>query len=178
MPASALPRRAVARVVIAFAYLVGLAALPARADDALATFFAKVFAQPLPPQPGIIKPLRRAARERAQGTQFASALFTSSNEVEKSYAPSSVMVASFYGAGERLSSHTASGERFNRFGLTAAHRTLPFGTRMMVCLAACVTVRINDRGPFVRGRSLDLAYGAARAIGLRSTGRVRVAVLG
>ena len=146
-----------------------LFAAPARADDALATFFAQVFAQPLPPQPGIIKPLRRAMRERAQGTQLANS-FQNGN--------GSTMVASFYGAGERLSSHTASGERFNRFGLTAAHRSWPFGTRVSVCYAACVTVRINDRGPFVRGRSLDLAYGAARAIGLRSTGRVRVAVLG
>src|SRR5262245_58539402 len=61
---------------------------------------------------------------------------------------------------------TASGEKFNPNGLTAAHRTLPLGTRARVCLRRCVTIRINDRGPFVRGRHLDLSRGAARAIGL------------
>ena len=73
MPASALPRRAFARVAFALACLASLASTPARADDPLATFFAQVFAQPLPPQPGIIKPLRRAVRERAQATQLAGA---------------------------------------------------------------------------------------------------------
>jgi len=70
--------------------------------------------------------------------------------------------ASWYGGGghERLSRHTASGERFDPRALTAAHRTLPFGTRVRVCRAGCVVVRINDRGPFVRGRSLDLSRAA------------------
>ena len=88
--------------------------------------------------------------------------------------------ASWYGGGERLSSHTASGERFNRGGLTAAHRSLPFGTRVSVTnvkTGASVVVRINDRGPFVGGRSLDLAHGAAQAIGLSSVGQVRMVVL-
>jgi rare lipoprotein A len=92
----------------------------------------------------------------------------------------SIVRASWYGGGERLSSRTASGERFNRGGLTAAHRTLPFGTRVSVTnpqTGASVVVRINDRGPFVRGRSLDLARGAAQAIGLRSTSAVRMVVL-
>src|SRR4051794_34988886 len=88
--------------------------------------------------------------------------------------------ASWYGGGERLSSHTASGERFNRGGLTAAHRSLPFGTRVSVTnvkTGAKVVVRINDRGPFVGGTSLDLAHGAAQAIGLSSVGQVRMVVL-
>ena len=62
---------ALTRVVIFVAIVMAFLTTPARADDALATFFAQVFAQPLPPQPGIIKPLRRAARERAQATQLA-----------------------------------------------------------------------------------------------------------
>jgi rare lipoprotein A (peptidoglycan hydrolase) len=84
------------------------------------------------------------------------------------------MVASFYGHGERLSKHTASGAVFNPHGYTAAHRSLPFGTHLRVCHHGCVTVVVNDRGPFVRGRSLDLSYGAARAIGMGSTSNISV----
>jgi rare lipoprotein A len=84
------------------------------------------------------------------------------------------MVASFYGHGERLARHTASGAVFNPHGYTAAHRSLPFGTHLRVCHHGCVTVVVNDRGPFVRGRSLDLSYGAAHAIGMGSTSSVSV----
>jgi rare lipoprotein A len=57
--------------------------------------------------------------------------------------------------------------------MTAAHRTLPFGTRLTVCHRGdCVVVRINDRGPFVRGRHIDLSPAAARAIGLEDVGQV------
>jgi rare lipoprotein A len=55
--------------------------------------------------------------------------------------------------------------------MTAAHRTLPFGTQVTVCHHGCV-VRINDRGPFVRGRHIDFTPAAARAIGLNQTGHV------
>jgi rare lipoprotein A len=86
------------------------------------------------------------------------------------------VVASFYGHGEALSSHTASGARFNPIGLTCAHRTLPFGSRLKVCKnGSCVVVTVNDRGPFVGGRSLDLSWGAAKRIGLHSTSTVSVA---
>lgn len=84
------------------------------------------------------------------------------------------MVASFYGHGERLSRHTASGAVFNPHGYTAAHRTYPFGTVLRVCHRGCVNVTVNDRGPFVRGRNLDLSYGAARAIGMGSTSSISV----
>ena len=84
------------------------------------------------------------------------------------------MVASFYGHGERLSRHTASGAVFNPHAYTAAHRTLPFGTHLRVCHRGCVNVVVNDRGPFVRGRHLDLSYGAARAIGMGSTSSITV----
>lgn len=79
-------------------------------------------------------------------------------------------VASWYGS--ESGNQTASGERFNPNGMTAAHRSLPFGTRLRVCHRGCVTVRINDRGPFIRGRCLDLSRGAARAIGMSGTARV------
>ena len=68
---------------------------------------------------------------------------------------------------------TASGEVFNMNSMTAAHRTLPFGTRLRVCNkrnTKCTTVRINDRGPFIFDRELDLSRAAARAIGLESQG--------
>lgn len=94
------------------------------------------------------------------------------------------MLASFYGGGPRAyepNSHTANGERFNQWGLTAAHRTLPFGTKLRVCFSGCAVVRVNDRGPARwTGRSLDLSRGAASAVGLvrRGVGTVRVAILG
>jgi rare lipoprotein A (peptidoglycan hydrolase) len=92
-----------------------------------------------------------------------------------------VIRASWYGGGERLSSRTASGEHFNRGGLTAAHRSLPFGTRIQVTnvrTGRAIVVRVNDRGPAAStGNSLDLARGAAQAIGLRSTGPVKMVVL-
>ncbi len=94
--------------------------------------------------------------------------------------PSS-MVASFYDCREpgqcSKSKRTASGEAFNPAGMTAAHKTLPFGTRLRVCLNGCVVVRINDRGPFIKGRSLDLSRGAAAAIGLSGVASVHVEVL-
>ena len=82
-------------------------------------------------------------------------------------------MASFYG--NESGSKTASGQRFNQNGLTAAHRSLPFGTKLRVTHGGrSVVVTINDRGPFVRGRVLDLSTGAARAIGLTSAGVGRI----
>jgi len=87
-------------------------------------------------------------------------------------------MASVYGGRDGYcGSRTANGERVNCSAMTAAHRRLPFGTRVRVCHSGCVTVRINDRGPFVRGRDIDLTPGAARAIGLGSTGHVTVSRL-
>jgi rare lipoprotein A len=65
---------------------------------------------------------------------------------------------------------TANGETYNMYGHTAAHKSLAFGTRLEVCYDGCVTVRINDRGPFIGPRELDLSYGAANAIGLIHAG--------
>jgi rare lipoprotein A len=82
-------------------------------------------------------------------------------------------VASYYGneSGRR----TASGRRFNENALTAAHRSLPFGTRLCVTHhGRSVIVTINDRGPFIRGRVLDLSTAAARTIGLTAAGVGRI----
>jgi rare lipoprotein A (peptidoglycan hydrolase) len=78
---------------------------------------------------------------------------------------------------------TASGERYNMLSLTAAHRDLPFNTLVRVTNldnGREVVVRINDRGPFLKGRILDLSYGAARALGANRPGvvRVRIEVVG
>jgi rare lipoprotein A (peptidoglycan hydrolase) len=81
------------------------------------------------------------------------------------------VVSAYYWQGQ----HTASGQPFNPNGLTAAHRTLPFGTRLTVTnpkTGQSVTVVVNDRGPFVPGVSLDLSLGAAQAIGMRGVGAV------
>lgn len=77
--------------------------------------------------------------------------------------------ASYYGS--ESGKRTASGARFNPMGMTAAHRTLPFGTRLKVTHGSrSVMVTVNDRGPFIRGRVLDLSKGAAQAIGLTGRG--------
>jgi peptidoglycan lytic transglycosylase len=82
-------------------------------------------------------------------------------------------MASFYG--NETGSRTASGQRFNQNAMTAAHRSLPFGTKLRVThRGQSVIVTINDRGPFIRGRVLDLSTGAARAIGLTGAGVGRV----
>ena len=76
-----------------------------------------------------------------------------------------------------LTSRTASGERMNPRALTAAHRSLPFGTRLKVTNkrnGRSVVVRINDRGPFVKGRVLDLSRGAAQSLGFVSSGQASV----
>jgi rare lipoprotein A len=101
-------------------------------------------------------------------------------EAHASIAPSSGRsfsgIASYYGS--ESGSKTASGQRFNQNAMTAAHRTLPFGTRLRVTHGErSVVVTINDRGPFIRGRVLDLSKGAARAIGLPGVGRVVAEVI-
>ncbi|MBY0251275.1 MAG: septal ring lytic transglycosylase RlpA family protein [Methylobacterium organophilum] len=88
--------------------------------------------------------------------------------------------ASWYGPGFH-GRRAADGSRFDQDALTAAHKTLPFGTRVRVTCAATgrsVVVRITDRGPFIAGRAIDLSRGAAQAIGLTGIGRVHLAILG
>lgn len=75
---------------------------------------------------------------------------------------------------------TANGEHFDGSGMTAAHKTLPFGTKLRVTYTSktgvtkTVTVRINDRGPYIKGRVLDLSHAAAKRIGLTTAGVGRV----
>jgi rare lipoprotein A len=82
-------------------------------------------------------------------------------------------MASYYG--NESGSRTASGQRMNASAMTCAHRSLPFGTKLRVSHGdRSVIVTVNDRGPFIRGRVLDLSTGAARAIGLIGAGVGRV----
>ncbi|UVM37951.1 septal ring lytic transglycosylase RlpA family protein [Pseudomonas sp. B21-017] len=87
-------------------------------------------------------------------------------------------LASYYGA-KHHGKRTASGERFNQHGLTAAHRQLPFGTRVKITNLnndrSCV-VRINDRGPYSRGRLIDVSREAADQLGMLRSGTAKVRV--
>ncbi|WP_204360752.1 septal ring lytic transglycosylase RlpA family protein [Pseudomonas putida] len=88
--------------------------------------------------------------------------------------------ASYYGS-RHHGKRTASGEAFNQHGLTAAHRTLPFGSQVLVTNLSnqrSVVVRINDRGPHTRGRLIDLSRAAAEKIGMLRSGTARVRVQG
>ena len=82
-------------------------------------------------------------------------------------------IASFYTEGQE----TASGEKFDTHDLTAAHPTLPFGTRLRVTNVSTgrsVTVRVNDRGPYVPGRIVDVSQSAANALGMVESGTAKV----
>ena len=124
---------------------------------------------------------RQAAIERHRETRIAAVEDTSIVRRHDPYAsekntgdlklPSSG-VASFY-----TDTRTASGEKFNPEELTAAHPTLPFGTKLRVTNAATgrsVTVRVNDRGPYVHGRVVDVTHSAAQALGMVGSGIAKV----
>jgi rare lipoprotein A len=88
--------------------------------------------------------------------------------------------ASWYGIGDGFhGKKTASGQKFNTYAMTAAHKTLPFGTVVTVEAnnGKKVDVTINDRGPFTRGRVIDLSYAAADALGIAKAGVAPVKIL-
>lgn len=91
---------------------------------------------------------------------------------------SNCTTVSHYGVGDGYGyQRTANGERFDPYGHTAAHRSLPFGTRVQIVNpqnGKSVTVRINDRGPYIAGRNFDLSYGAFSKIASPSSGVARV----
>jgi rare lipoprotein A len=105
----------------------------------------------------------------SDGASSVSAAPTSSSGSGQSFSG----MASYYG--NESGSKTASGQRFNQNALTCAHRSLPFGTKLRITHGGrSVVVTVNDRGPFVRGRVLDLSTAAARAVGLTDAGVGRV----
>ncbi len=92
-------------------------------------------------------------------------------------AQAQTLVASYYG-NELAGSPTASGVPFDPYGYTAASLTYPLGTQLRVCYQGCVNVTVNDRGPYVAGRDIDLSLGAAQAIGLGGVAPVDVTEVG
>lgn len=106
----------------------------------------------------------------------SSASYSASQYSTSQYGGGDVMVASYYGY-ELAGSPTASGEPFNPEGYTAAHKTMPLGTQLKVTYGgSSVDVVVNDRGPYVEGRDIDLSQGAAEAIGLTAAGSAPVEV--
>ena len=142
-----------------------------------------------------LRPLHRAAIMETVGVRWrigAAALLLALGvpgcSLFRAPAPPAVVngvqvgVASWYGPGFH-GNRTANGEIYDQYELTAAHPSLPLGTRAMVTNldnGRAVEVRINDRGPFVDGRAIDLSYAAARMLGIigPGTARVRIDVLG
>ena len=116
-----------------------------------------------------------ASTERKEASTQPKVETTASYHTTAGHAQSGM--ASYYGT--ESGSQTASGARFNPGAMTAAHRTLPFGTKVLVTNKSngkSVVVTINDRGPFVRGRIIDLSTGAAGVIGMRGAGVAPVTV--
>ncbi len=163
--------RARGRSLTRFCITVGFAALvamPLQAEDAAvdttpSDFDLRFAPYSLPPGPVI----------RSAG---AVDLTTIEPPLEETGRDLGIGVASYYG--RRFHGRlTANGERFNMQAMTAAHKTLPFGSRVRVTNPSngrSVTVRINDRGPFIPGRVLDLSRGAAERIGMIRSGHARV----
>jgi peptidoglycan lytic transglycosylase len=100
------------------------------------------------------------------------------HEPTRSRESSAIVVASWYGTGFH-GRRTASGQVFDQERLTAAHKTLPFGTKLRVTNlrnGRSVLVTVTDRGPFVRNRQLDVSFGAARRLGLVNVGTAPVLI--
>jgi rare lipoprotein A len=101
---------------------------------------------------------------------LVAGVFTLSLAAFQEEARAEAMVSSWYGPGLE-GNLTASGEVFHPYyEYTAAHPYLPFGTKLEVCYQTCTVVRVNDRGPYVGGRDLDLSQAAAEEIGLIAVG--------
>ena len=110
---------------------------------------------------------------------LSASLATSAAEAHVHHSFGGGGLASWYGPG--FGGHrTASGERFDAGALTAAHRSFPFGSRVLVTsrrTGRSIVVRINDRGPYAAGRVIDLSFAASRALGMRGTEPVTLARL-
>jgi rare lipoprotein A len=166
---SLLPAAAAGKVVRLSAIVLGGALLAACAQSSFtdrhyASHRSSQYASLQPDQTSSSHTYRRVARRH---TPFA-------HHRTAGAAPTATHgVASFYTEGTQ----TASGEKFNTHDLTAAHPSLPFGTRLRVTNVATgrsVTVRVNDRGPYVRGRVVDVSYSAAESLGMVGKGVANV----
>ncbi len=141
---------------------------------------------PVPPR---VKKVKRVAAKKTAPLAVAPVALVAATPVEEVAAPLAPEAGELIGTGEAsyygqelAGNRTASGERFDPDALTAAHRTLPMGSRVRVVnerTGASVVVRVNDRGPFADDRVLDVSEGAAREIGMirRGTANVRMELL-
>lgn len=126
--------------------------------------------------PAIADPALPTFQPQADDSAALATPQTDADDGEQAWQPVGGGMASWYGA-ELAGHRTASGERFNPSELTAAHRTLPLGSKVRVTYhGESVVVRINDRGPFAKGRVIDLSREAAEEIGLRRAGSGKVAL--
>jgi rare lipoprotein A len=159
------------RVIRIFSVILGAAALAGCAQTSVVSKRSAMFAYSRPAAPerhrtALFRPHRRVA--------VAHAAFTShDNNAATTKTAASQGLASFYSEGTQ----TASGEKFDANELTAAHPTLPFGTKLRVTNVTngqSVTVRVNDRGPYVPGRVVDVSYSAARTLGMVGGGVAKV----
>jgi rare lipoprotein A len=160
----------VRNVIQLFAVALGAASLAACAQSSVVSENSELLAS------------RQASLEHDRRTSFLTKRHVAATKKHTPFAShknaaetqvASHGLASFYTEGTQ----TASGERFDTHELTAAHRTLPFGTRLRVTNVATgqsVTVRINDRGPFIPGRVVDVSYSAAETLGMVGGGIAKV----
>ena len=158
-------------IIRLFAIAMGAASLAACAQSSVVT-----------KNSGFVSSSRQASLERNRTASFTTNRRVASAKKHTPFArrnnaagtqTASQGVASFYTEGAQ----TASGEKFNTHELTAAHPTLPFGTKLRVTNVASgrsVTVRVNDRGPYVPGRVVDVSYSAANALGMVGKGIAKV----
>jgi rare lipoprotein A len=121
-------------------------------------------------------PTRQAALERHEVRRVSVPRVMVAKKHDQPFVPQQAPgqgLASYYTEGTK----TASGETFNTAALTAAHPTLPFGTKLRVTnttTGKSVVVRVNDRGPFIKGRVVDVSYSAAQALGMVNSGTANV----
>jgi rare lipoprotein A len=160
----------VRKIVQRFAVVVAAASLAACAQSSVVTKNSELFGSS-----------RQASLQHNRTASFTTNRRVASAKKHTPFAPhehaaetpASQGLASFYSEGTR----TASGDKFDANELTAAHPTLPFGTRLRVTNVATgrsVTVRVNDRGPYVPGRVVDVSYSAADALGMVGQGVAKV----
>jgi rare lipoprotein A len=162
---------AIRNVVQLFAITLGAASLAACAQSSVVS---RISEPPVASRQASLEHNRKASfvvNRRVAVTKKHTPFASRKNAGETQVA--SHGVASFYTEGTQ----TANGEKFDTHELTAAHRTLPFGTRLRVTNVATgrsVTVRVNDRGPFVPGRVVDVSYSAAETLGMVGGGIAKV----
>jgi rare lipoprotein A len=170
LQAPSLAAAAARKVIRVFAVALGAASLAACAQSSVVS------------QKSELRASRQASLQRDRTTPSVTNRRVAAVKKHTPFAPrrdagdtktASHGVASFYTEGTK----TASGEKFNTLEMTAAHPTLPFGTKLRVTDVASgrsVTVRVNDRGPYVHGRVVDVSYSAADALGMVGKGVANV----